>query len=192
MTKNKVGTTIEIIGAAVLVVFGLIITICQLIEASDKYASIITLIVYFTTIIYLCFDYKIPHGNLLKYLFILFATALALIVCRPDEFQLVAKYLFCAPMILAAFMAGRLNRMKDNMAYMIIIEAILIVGALISLFGTAAPPADGQFVPEMSGAWYSRLMVLNPAIQFGTLALTYIARFNAHKEAGEQTPAEES
>lgn len=192
MEKKGNGIKIAIIVDIALLLFGLVITFCQLFNSANKYGSIITLVVYAATIFYAFYAYKKPHGDLLRIAFIAFATALALLICRPDEFQPFIKYIFCAPIVLTAFTAGRLNRLEENKTYIIVIEAVLVAAAVLSLF-TVAPDAvagaEGMSTIEpaqMAAGWYTKFLAFNPAIQFGTLALSYTVRFNEHKKAGEE------
>ena len=192
MEKKTAGLKIAIIVDIILLLFGLVITFCQLFDAANKYSGIITLIVYAATLFYVFYEYKKPHGDLLRIALIAFATALALLICRPDSFQPFIKYIFCAPIVLTAFTAGRLNRFEENKVYIYVIEAVLIAAGVLALFG--GPEAAGlaeaaisqTVTPDIQSGWYVKFLAFNPAIQFGTLALSYALRYNEHKKAGEE------
>lgn len=138
--------------------------------------------------LYYCFilyngvhGYKLPHGNLVRYLFltlaIYIAASIIIMVERWDiSWIVVAASNFAA--VLIGYMAGRLQKVKKN----IIVAAIVSVLLLVKSFW------------PVEGLNFNALFVLDrtmPLFMWVTVVLIYFFRYNEHKQAGLLADAED-
>ena len=140
--------------------------------------SIIGIVVICLTVYYMFVGYKIPHGNLLKYLFII--VDLTALFYFWDSFTQMEKafdvyeLLLLLQIAIIAYVAGRLNKFKENIALLSIVfimEVITFSHASV-VFNI---PADSIM---------RRINVYNLAIIQLAMIVSYIARYKEHKEAG--------
>lgn len=150
-------------------------------------AEIVTFLILLIGVVYYAVrNYKVPHGNLLRWLFFLFALnclgGLAEQIVGAYRFGMMEQnmdnvmllvMLIAVSAILAAFISGRLDHLRGNIACIIIITVAQLVKSVI-------------FLSQLGGD-YSILGVL---LNFSTFMLwfdmvvAYLLRYKPHKEAG--------
>ena len=167
-------------------------------EKSLLITNIVTLVMALAVLYYGLIGYKGPHGNLLRYLMLMYAVMLGVSVFLNMGISKTVLALSLAAMILVAYAAGRLNK-RIGVTIIAILVTALLVAAMI--FEQCSPRAIGA--PQLPG---------EPGVQqtiptdeppanspgFGGLAINaarvllwlsigdaYLYRFRAHKEAGE-------
>ena len=137
--------------------------------------DIVCLAVYLLTAFYALIGHKKPHGNLLKYLFIIFALNLVFNVCfgnvAVDTIGMVNAACICLTALILVYVSGRLHKIEQN--------RILLVAAGILLLATTLLPMikDGFMINGLLHACSSQIMIL-------ALGFAYTARFEEHKAAG--------
>ena len=125
---------------------------------------------------YACYGYKKPHGNHMRYLLILYAISVAIVVLLKGAEQSMLSNAVClAIIILTTYMAGRLGHYKQNVIISIVVLALKCITTIYCLV-------------EFSKAG---VLTLPCAIScFGSIttwlaiAGAYITRYKLHKEAG--------
>ena len=137
---------------------------------------IIGIIVTCLTVYYMFVGYKIPHANLLRYLFIIVDLASLFYFWHTfahlEKLLDVYELLLLLEIAIVAYVAGRLNKFKENIVLLsvtFIIEVISCCHASI-VFNTTSVMAQ--------------INLFNKAILLLALIVSYIARYKEHKEAG--------
>ena len=134
------------------------------------------IIVIGLTLFYMFAGYKLPHGNLLRYLFII--VALEALFSFWNKFSLAEKIfetdelLMLLEMVIVAYVAGRLNKFKKNILLLCI--ALLLV-AIPCYHAAMALPTT--YAIEIITPFDKPIILL-------TLIVSYIARYTEHHEAG--------
>ena len=139
--------------------------------------QVIDIIMFAVTVYYVCYSYKKPHGNLMRYLILCFAALQAFQYINTSfSYPTYAYYAFYAGTILKAYMAGRLDHYKQNIYISV---AIFACECLIryALFGIYL--SDGKHI-----SFISFMNVIGPVTLWLAIATSYIIRFKPHKEAG--------
>ena len=138
------------------------------------FVDYVAIALYCFIIFYGLWGYKIPHGNLLRYEFIVFAIMNILVLLTDLQLGLFASYLLAAKALLSIYMAGRLDKIKKNIWIMI---AVLVLEI----------DYDLSFVISLKGSFTSFISFI--ALFCGiymwvALCGAYITRYKLHKEAG--------
>lgn len=141
--------------------------------------AIITCAMFVLIAYYAVSNYKAPHGNLLKYLFLVFAVMCftGLLSFSPNSpISGSKRYVYQiargAVVILSTYIAGRLDRIKQNTVLMVISAILLLATSLesIVLWGTTN--------------FFAILFRSNFFIMWLDLMIAYLFRYHGHKEAG--------
>ena len=187
--SKKMNTFVLI--TAVLLLAGIVVTIIFANRA--PLVKTITLIIgYLLALYYAFWGYKTPHGNLLRYLIISYAFLLAIgsesrlfagarrerpVDVTNAEGQLgrgargltaYKSLLTSVALILMSYIAGRLNKYKQNKILIPIVLVILFVRSFVS--------RTFRIQVVMTDLSYFILWI--------GIACAYFARYDAHKEAG--------
>lgn len=137
--------------------------------------DIICLVIYSLTAFYALFGYKKTHGNLLKYLFIIFALSLILNVCfgnvAANTIGMISAACTCLAALILVYVSGRLNRIEQNRFLLLIAGILLLATTILPII------MDGFNINGFFNACSSQIMIL-------TLGFAYTARFEEHKAAG--------
>ncbi len=145
--------------------------------------SIISLIVYVIVFLYALFGYKKPHGNMLRYTFIIFAVSLALYAygSQTSPVSTVSVIINVLCTVPVAYVAGRLHKFNQNKVLLYIALVMLLIAGLMDCILLTQ-----NMVPEVSGFIFVVLKfgAFNKFILGLALATTYVNRFHTHKEAG--------
>ena len=145
--------------------------------------AIIAIVVYIIVFLYALYGYKKPHGNMLRYTFIIFAVSLALYaystLASPVSAVPVVINVLCTVPI--AYVAGRLHKFNQNKVLLYVALVMLLIAAIIDciLFTKSMVPEVGGFVFVVL-----KFSTFNKFILGLALATTYVNRFHTHKEAG--------
>ena len=122
-TGLKTGQWIALLAAAVLNILWLIFDRV----ASARNLSLPTVLIYVElaiAVLYAVCGYKKPHGNLMKYLLLLYAVVVAgLLLMSSAKWPTYVNAVYLIKIILAVYMAGRLDRFTQN----VIISAAILV-----------------------------------------------------------------
>jgi len=152
-----------------------LIKFAQLPEWNFFALNAIAILVYILLLYYVFIGYKKPHGNLLRYLLLAFALCIALTVVfliKLSFDDLSGKTTLIIAAMMITYMAGRLNKLRQNIVIMIVV-AILLAVSLIGFF-----KAFGFM------SFHNTYAVICFVIQWIMLCAAYLVRFKEHKEAG--------
>ena len=172
--ENKQNNAAAIIPAVLLALAGLALTVYAVIAGGNTYGGrdIPALIGYIAVIFYALVGYKTPHGNLLRYCFMLFSLLYGVSGALAPEQPVVIEVLEVCVVAGSAYIAGRLNKYKG-----VIIVMLIAVGLLLGeLFAALSTAAEGGFL--------ALFLPVNFLILWLSLCLTYRARFREHRGAG--------
>lgn len=134
--------------------------------------------------VFLCWysiiGYKKPHGNLLKYLFLAFDCFVLATVAHILEYNtadmpthaVIRVLLYCVVAVIVPYMAGRLDRTKENRILGTIVFVCLFITAVLNIIFSQS---SGNFLSSM-----------NTTILGLAILTSYMIRYKQHKEAGLQ------
>ena len=156
------------------------ITICFKYKTFQWIAELVALCIMIALIFYYAIsNFKVSHGNLLKYLFIAFSvmTFFGIIMGDPKDAVASENVFLCQTLrgivvIVSAYIAGRLDRIKEN-SYLIIICALILLGTSIY-----------NAVVYNLTSFVQIIFICNFFILWVDLMIAYILRYKEHKEAG--------
>lgn len=170
----KTGQAIALIVVAVLNILWIII---DPFAHSISLANVLTYVELAIAIFYTVCGYKKPHGNLMRYLLLLYAVAVAgllLIFAASQPTYVNANYL--AIIILAVYMAGRLGHYKQNL----VICTVLLVCNCITMY-YLIDVITGFGMPLTFENFFG---CAGSVTVWLAIATGYIIRYKPHKEAG--------
>ncbi len=179
LSNNKL---IVLILLGLLTSFGLFVELFSFINYSSYFSSgeYLNLVTYSITSLLLLYyvvkGYKIPHGNLLKYLFILFAVSclggILSTASNRTTLDIAYNYMRGIVVLMTTYIAGRLDRFKQNKLMMSIVGLIMFSSSLI------------ESIPNFETDIIGVSICYTFFILWIDLMIAYIFRYNEHKEAG--------
>ena len=179
--ENKKNTKlIALIVLGLLTAFGLAVEIIMFIRGFSNNSAItnFNMIAYAVTsallLYYAISGYKKPHGDIMKYLFLLFAICClsAILTIRKENStnDIIYNYIRGVVVLLTAFVAGRLDRFKQNVILMSIIGVLMLASSFIG-------------ISHWTNVFYA-LYHFTFFLLWVDLMFAYILRYKEHKEAG--------
>lgn len=130
---------------------------------------------------YMIYNYRKPHGNTLRNIYIIFAFYLMVPMfpaLKSLSYVSILIYFCCA--VLIAFMGGRLSKFDKNKRLSAIIFILFIANTIYSFFNLDV--LAGTSLLSRMGQWH----IINEPIIWAVLCASYFARFRQHKEAGNK------
>ena len=153
--------------------------VCSFVFFSDNITSYgfwISSFMFVIAAFYACYAYKKPHGNLMRYLLLLYAASVAgFLVTSGKTIPMYLSINYAAIIILSTYMAGRLERYKQN----VIISALILVGNCITTYYLFDIFADLGTL-----TFFNAVSSIGAITVWLAIAAGYIIRFKLHKEAG--------
>ncbi|GEM_PF-4742170 len=176
--KNR----IWIIAVGILALLGVVSNIYVLSTTNESIVPFLYLFMYAMIAVYLVYDFKTPHGNLLKYVFLVFSFALLIpvILNLINDYKVNFALGFAA--VIVSYIGGRLNR-KDNNIRLITTVAVCLI--IAGAFGFTTEVSSIEFEGEAI-SYMIALDLFNYLIIWCAVIISYISRFNEHIEAGKQ------
>ena len=177
--KKKSGLkTGQLIALIVIAVLNILWIVCNLILFTASYASkiCIPIAMFVIAVVYVLYGYKKPHGNHMRYLLLIYVVYEGIVFIRSIPLQptyLMIVYL--AIIVLSTYMAGRLDRYKQNLVISIIVLILQAVNT--SYFVDLA-------IKNNSLSFATFFSFIGSVTIWLTIAAGYIIRFKPHKEAG--------
>lgn len=170
MEKKSNHLAVRII-CGILTTFGIVASIISIVSGANGIwiVSDVVCLVMSALIGYYAFSgYKKPHGNLLKYIILIF-TVIPLIniyqlVQLGQDWVAVTRAIIIG---LLCYTAGRLHRVKQNIFFMSIITVLMVLGIVIGF---------------MNG--HNTIGALTKPIIWINIFVAYVLRYKEHKEAG--------
>lgn len=175
--KNlSTGAIVALLCILVLNILWLISSIVYLQNNGGIVALEIVCIVEFSAaVLYAIIDYKRPHGNLMRYLLLFYACAVAVMVVLNKEQGDFFTLTYLAIIILSTYMAGRLDRYKQN----VVISIIILLLAIVNVY-----PFISSVISSNALTFISFFACVGSVANWLAIAASYVFRFNRHKEAG--------
>ena len=127
-------------------------------------------------VVYTVYGYKKPHGNHMRYLLLIYVVYESIILIRSADWQPV--YMLVANLaiiVLATYMAGRLDRYKQNVT----ISAIILFLHLVYIY-----PFINNAIANNALTAIKFVSYIGPVTIWLAIAAGYIIRYKPHKEAG--------
>jgi|GEM_PF-601704 len=142
------------------------------------------IVMYLLVSYYGLWGYKKPHGNLLRYLMLLFGISLIplILVSVPGSYiSQILQIALSIAVLFIGYMSGRLCKIQKNRKIAIIVFAVFVLRLIMMpvLFPTVNDP----------------IMLLGPLSQvilWLAVCVVYFTRYQLHKEAGLQDKPEKT
>ncbi len=170
---NKTGLYIP----SFLCVAGFIFTLYVIANlASANFELVFTAVCYVLILVYVLWNYKVPHGNMMKYLFLIFGYSLivrSIWSVTYYDFSILTALAYGLAAMFVCFTAGRLDRYEENKNLAVVIFCIIILAYVFGVISVEDAPR--------SIAYYT----VGALIQWLAIATSYFSRYHEHKEAGK-------
>lgn len=139
---------------------------------SLRLKSILNILISLGTVYYATVEYKKPHGNLLKYLMLLFAVSI-LIKTTFTESKPATIAINIINMAIIAYMSGRLDRFRKNTYLALFVAALFFAKGLITITSK-----NTITFTKFIGSFEALII-------WETIVASYITRYKVHIEAGQ-------
>ena len=130
---GRIAFWVEVILAAACFinsVISLFVYFNELYPAKSIISEVILIFIYLITGVYLLYGYRIPHGNLFKFVLLVMAFDLAIsVTIDPSPVMLVNAFFILAAVIIS-YVSGRLHKIEKNRMLIIVILVLLLLGAI--------------------------------------------------------------
>lgn len=181
--KNvKKGTKVGLAVFLALNIFLLVVRLITLISgnvsefgALHLFAGLIMIV---AIIVYVFVDYKKPHGNLVRWLFLFFGFYLAFKVAlnfTKDNLFAPSCILMLAALIIT-YISGRLDKIEKNKPLLVLTGVLFVIYWALKNFVSYS---DGFVFHRFIGSFGN-------IFQLGAISFAYIARYEEHKAAGRE------
>ena len=181
--EEKYGLTIgQVIALLIILILNLVWIISSTAYRIKTYGNlplnqIANIVMFFVTVYYVCYSYKKPHGNLMRYLILACAALEAFqyansIIIYPTYMN----YVFYGVTMLKTYMAGRLDHYKQN----VVISAIVLVCECLVIYNIISI----MMTFNVENLFVYIIRIIGPVTLWLAIATSYIIRFKPHKEAG--------
>lgn len=175
--KNKDSALVNIVKVVVLLL-GLLSIAHNISILKDHPYFIVDIVVVCLAEYYMFVDYKVPHSNLLKVLFLLHVLELILdfwlFLANNAKTLDIADLLVLLSIAIVAYVSGRLDRYKENISLLIIAAIFAFISGIMGL----SVFADRIISPFNLVGPFGKFIVLL------SLIVPYVLRYKAHKDAG--------
>jgi len=169
----------------VVTIIGLATDIFVLIGRTLLLNSLLVFAIYICIIYYSFYGYKIPHGNLLKKIYLVFSFSLVVCAISNSAYLVIPPYLMAVSAVIIAFIGGRLNRVSENLKFSAVIFVLMVVACALSI-----PPSYSGVLPEGLTAEDANrrvalfYLLVSQTISWASLFMTYLVRYYRHKLVG--------
>lgn len=181
-TGTKVGLTI----VAVLMLITLFVAVMGLAQAevrAQPYAVvqiISNILTILLILIYAFVAYRVPHGNMLRYVFVFFGILLVSKIIllgtpiKDEMMRLISHGLVGIAAVLIGYISGRLHKIDDNRVMMTLVGGMIALSCALVIIS----------FPEFN--IMRCISNFTQPLCWAALCLAYTARFEQHKSAGEK------
>jgi len=135
----------------------------------------VPIIVYVLMLVYVLVEYRKPHGNLLRITMLVYAFMLAIWSAAQGS-NAGCVYVLPCTAVIAAYVSGRLNKIKKNVVW-IAIAAVCLIG--YGILQTGMLELESYGILQFSYCF-------GVLLQWITLALAYFSRYEEHVLAGQE------
>ena len=172
----------QVIGLAICIVLMVLQIVSQIISLTyvSSFRGAALPIVFLILIVgfgyYALLGYKKPHGNMLRYLFLLYVICSCYFMLKGIQaFPLYVNAFGMAKIVVIAYVAGRLDKVNKNKY---ILGALIILDICFDIYNIYTFARMGMlnfntFVGSISSLLFT-----------ATVTLAYTIRYDLHKEAG--------
>ena len=175
MEKKNTSILIAKIVVLLLCILYVISAVWKFINAQDV-RPILGIIVTVLNVYYMFVGYKKPHGNLLRYVFII-ATLEAILIfwitfTKLQKLFGIYELFLLLEIAIISYVAGRLNKFKQNI---VLLSVAFIMAVIVAIY---------SFSLRNLTSVIAKISQFNVPIIILGLIVSYIARYKEHKEAG--------
>jgi len=169
---------VAIILNIVIVSAGLICQIAAVTRTSEIAVPVLGTAMYLLICFYAIWGYRKPHGNLLRYLMLVFdATLLIALYFCLSYYNEITIAVNAFTIALVAYMAGRLNKVKQNIIIVIFVLLLFCYSSNAMLIYTKEQMGSSITIVD-------KISMYAPVLMWLSLSLAYFTRYLQHKEAG--------
>ena len=145
-------------------------------KSENAFQICVPLVMFVISLFYVFYDYKKPHGNTIRYLLLIYAvyTGVMTIIGNPGQ-QTLLMAINIATIIFTTYMAGRLDKYKQN----VIISIVILVLKVFIIY-----PYINIAIKLNALTLINLIKYLGPVSIWSAIAGAYIIRYKLHKEAG--------
>ena len=171
---------------AIVALVGLAVSIISFVWRLNNSLSIrsfaLAAVYYGFVFFYGIYGYKKPHGNMIRYLLLILAVYIAYSITIMVERWDISGMIFTASNLAAvfiAYMAGRLNKYKKNIAVAVVVTILLLIKT---------------FWPIDANLGVYTFFVLDrtmPIFMWATVMFIYFFRYFEHRQAGIAADSED-
>ena len=145
--------------------------------------TIVDIVVVCLAVYYMFVDYKVPHSNLLKILFIVHVAEMILdfwlYTSKHAKALDISDLLLFVTIAIISYVAGRLDRYKENIVLLSVAALLSFVSGILGLNAFAVKITS----PLSLMGVFSKFIILL------SLIIPYVSRYKAHKAAGLEDKA---
>ena len=173
----KTGEMIVLVAIAILNIIWLVCRFATF-TGEFKFKTITPILMLIICVIYVLYGYKKPHGNHIRYLLLFYAAHMGSLLVANQGSPFVPAYAtvaHVATIILATYMAGRLDRYNQNL----IISVAITILQIVYIY-----PYINLYIQNNSMTFVNFFRIIGPVSLWLTIAASYIVRFKPHKQAG--------
>lgn len=169
----------QLIALIIILALNVFWIICDIIAFSGDitFTVGVTMFEIIIAIIYTTYDYKKPHGNLMRYLLLLYVClAIVILINYVDDQPSYVNITYLISIALVSYMAGRLDHYKQN----------LVISGIVLLCNVTT----SYYMIDMIANANLPLNIINIGSCIGcvtvwlAIASGYIIRYKLHNEAG--------
>jgi len=157
-----------------LTIFGIVISFISLLDVKNSITminDIIDLVLSALIWYYALYGYKKPNGNSLRYIILLFAVPFLISVYSRALHEAAWQAVNRAVTIgLLCYIAGRLDRVKQNIILMSIVTALILSSKIVKLVHGSAT-----------------ISIFSSLIIWVDICVAYFLRYKEHKSAGRKS-----
>jgi len=174
MEKKKNNVVLGII--LLVIAINIVTVLMAAFENNSAIGYILTVVVcaeHLFVIYYALFGYKKPHGNLLRYVMIIFAISLgAEMAAFTETFATIEISLYIATLIIIPYIAGRLNKIEQNKVLITLTFVLLFISTVIAI------------INDKPQSIIDYLRNIGVVFEWFAISAAYFVRYKEHKEAG--------
>ena len=204
--KNKLSSALSIVILLLdlCALAGIIFCFFDVKEKPLIVTNIVLTLLWLAVVVYGVSAYRKPHGNLMRYVILLFAFVLSTEIFVNQGISKVCLALTLTACVLTAYTAGRLGNRTEAVILFAAVAALLIgvavaerfappprgimnEPALLGVPGSAGTPSAPAVAPEGEGGKPALITFnLSRVFLWVTIGFTYFVRYAPHREAGKQ------
>jgi len=169
--EKKTNNLVVSIVCGILTAFGAIVSVISLVNGNGKsvlFFDVFSLALSMMVGYYALWGYKIPHGNLLKYIFLAYAIFVYAAIPITSKEDIVWRVVLQGIVVGSlCYTAGRLDKVKQNVVFLVLITALMTFCVIVDINSGDAT-----------------IGIATGVVVWIDIFVAYFLRYREHKEAG--------